>query len=367
MRILYFMDGLFKGGKERRLIHLLRFVVDRHVAEVELAVMSREIAYPEFYTLNIKTNYLIRKGKKDLRIFRDLYRLCRTFQPDIIHTWDSMTAVYAAPVAKLVGAKHVNGLITDAPENLERLSTLYLRSKFTFALSDLIVSNSIAGLRAYKAPLSRSVCIYNGFDFRRIKRLPDPQLVKQELHIETQRVVGMVGAFADRKDYDTYILAAQKVLATRGDVTFLAVGEGKDLERCKSLVNPEYRNRVRFLGWQEGVETIMNAIDIGVLSAYREGISNSILEFMALGKPIVATDSGGTKEIVVDGETGFLFPVGDSDRLASRIIELLCDQVKLTSFGEKGRERVLSLFGIETMGNQFMHQYQRLIKNGENS
>lgn len=364
MRILYFIDGLGRGGKERRLIQLLRFVLERNAAEVELVMMSREIAYPEFHGLDIKTEYLIRKGNKDLRIFQDLYRICRRFQPDIIHTWDSMTSVYAAPVARLSGTRFINGMITNTPPGLKPFTSLWLRSRITFLFSDAIVANSQAGLVAYNAPARKSVCIRSGIDQSRILNLPDQETVRRDIGIKTPRVVGMVAEFSDKKDYCTFILAAHKVLATRDDVTFLAVGGGKHLERCKSLVRAQYRERVKFLGWQERVECIMNIMDIGVLATYTEGISNSILEFMALGKPMVATDGGGTKEIVEHGVTGFLVPARDAGQLAGRISELLCDRDACRSLGERGRDRALNLFGIETMGNQFLRLYERVNEKG---
>lgn len=74
------------------------------------------------------------------------------------------------------------------------------------------------------------------------------------------------------------------------------------------MVKPEYKDNIKFLSSQENVESIMNICDIGVLASFTKGFSNSIMEFMALGKPMIATDGGGTKELVVDGNTGYLIP-----------------------------------------------------------
>ena len=361
MRILHYMDGIYRGGKERRLLQLLRFLLERNSAEIELGLMSREIAYPEFQTLNIKTHYLIRKTKKDWRIFREFYRVCRAFRPDIIHTWDSMTSVYALPAAKAVGAIFVNGMVTDTPRPAPLGKKEIFRGRLTFPFSDVVVGNSLAGLDAYHAPESRRVCIYNGFDFKRLEGLPPAEGVRRDLQVDTPKIVSMVASFTRRKDYDTYIRAAELVLGKRDDVTFLALGDGPELEHCKSLVSAKNRNRVRFLGWVQNVEAVMNASDIGVLTSYAEGISNSILEFMALGKPVVATDKGGTKEILVQGETGYLVPTKEPEQVARRVIELLDDREKSISFGKKGKERALGLFDIEQMGNHFIRLYERLM------
>ena len=360
MKILYFMDGLYRGGKERRLLQLLRYVLERKLAEVEVALMSREVAYPEFHDLKIKTHYLIRKGKKDLRVLRDLYHLCREFQPDIIHVWDSMTAVYATPVAKVVGAKLMNGMITDAPKNLSRWSREFLRAKLTFPFSDAIVANSAAGLQAYQAPPSRSVCIYSGFDRRRNARLEDPKIVRDKLGIRTKNVVGMVGEFAERKDYRTYVLAAQQVLQAFDDVTFLGIGDGPTLGSVKGFVAEANNARILFPGWQTAVESIINIFDIAVLSTYSEGISNSILEYMSLGKPVIASNPGGTPEVVVDKVTGVLVPGQSIDALAGAILRLLRNPEEGRSMGLRGVERIDAVFSLEEMGSRYCSLYSSL-------
>jgi glycosyltransferase involved in cell wall biosynthesis len=329
--------------------------------------MSTENNYPEVHNLGIKIHFLIRKTRKDPIILPHLYKLCVTFRPDIIHTWDSMTSAYAIPIAKILGVKLVNGMIRDAPDRVIPFTKPWIRARMTFPFSDVIVANSLAGLRAYGAPRAKSVCIHNGFDFNRLHGMPDQDTVRRNFGIDTSQVVGMVASFSERKDYETYIAAAQTVLATRDDVTFVAVGDGKTLERCKSLVMPQYTQRVKFLGWQRNVESIINAMDIGVLATYTEGISNAILEFMALAKPVVATDGGAMNELVVDGVTGFLVPARDAGQLARRLTDLLCDAGRCRALGKHGRHRVLSLFGMETMASHFVRMYETLTVNEEES
>ena len=83
--------------------------------EFELAVMSNEVDYPEVFDLDIRIHYLVRKTKKDLSVFHKFYKICRQYNADIVHCWDSMTAIYAIPACKLLHIKLVNGLVVDAP------------------------------------------------------------------------------------------------------------------------------------------------------------------------------------------------------------------------------------------------------------
>lgn len=368
MRILFFVDCLHVGGKERRLVELVKNMQARTDIGFDLAVMSDVIGYPEVFDAGVNIHYLLRRTKKDVNILRRLYNLCRQLQPDIIHAWDSMTAMYALPVAKVLGIKLVNGMITDAPERIPVFTKLWLRTKITFPFSDAIVSNSRMGLSAYGVRSRKGVCVYNGFDDKRLMRLRDPRAVRASFQINTPKVVGMVGAFADRKDFKSFVRAAEDILRRRDDVTFIMVGDGKNLNQCKQMVDERFQNNIKFLGWQEDVESIINTFTVGVLltntDVHGEGISNSILEYMALGKPVVATDSGGTREIVADGTTGYLVRSKDVCTLSDRINYLLDNEAQAQTMGMAGKKRVSESFSIDAMVTAYVNLYQSVLQNG---
>jgi len=306
MKILFFIDSLRSGGKERRLTELMKVLVLQEDIEFEVVVMSEELHYKELLDLGIRIHYLIRKTKKDISVFSEFYKLCKLFKPDIVHCWDSMTAIYSIPACRILHIKLINGQITDTLGELNISNKPRIRSLITFPLSDLIIGNSKKGLEMYKAPVNKSVCIYNGFNFLRVGDISSIETIRKQLHVNTKYLIGMVASFSLNKDYDTYFKSAQLLLAKRNDITFLAIGDKTDSEFCTGLVSNNYKDNFRFLGAQSDVESLVNALDICVLSTFTEGISNSILEYMALGKPVVATIGGGTNEIVQDQITGFL-------------------------------------------------------------
>jgi len=344
------------------MVELLKALSLKEEVTCELAVMSHDIHYRDVKRLNIRMHYLIRNSAKDPRVFLKLYSLCKKIRPDILHSWNSMTSVYAIAVTKALGIKFINGMIRDAPSELKLFSEAWIRSKLTFPFSDIIVSNSRAGIESYRATMARSFCIHNGFDFDRIDDLEDGDIVRKKFGIDSGKVVGMVGTFWKNKDYGTYIKAAQMVLQQRADVTFLAVGDGENLNRCKSMVLPQFRSRIKFLGRQEDVESIINIFDIGVLATYTEGISNSIMEYMALSQPVVATQGGGTRELVIDGVTGFLVQQGNYSDMGKRILELLQDEELATAMGQAGRERIRTEFSLERMADAYVGLYRRTLQ-----
>lgn len=360
MRILFFINTLTSGGKERRLTELMKNLRSEPGVEFSLAVMSNDIHYKEVFDLGIDIHYLIRKTKKDLSVFRKLYKLCKQFKPDILHCWDSMTAIYASPVCKLLNIRLVNGMVIDTPAKRNILNTVYLRAKLTFPLSDVIIGNSKAGLAAYHAPQKKSFCIYNGFNYDRLAGLSKNGCAREQLKINTKYVIGMVASFSKHKDYKTYFRAAQLILQRRNDVTFLAIGSKTDSQEAKSLVGDEYQANFRLLGTRTDVEALVATTDICVLSTFTEGISNSILESMAMEKPVIATNGGGTSEIVLDNETGFLVGPSDPVELAGKMEILLNDAHLRTRMGTAGKQRIYDVFLINEMVKRYVAVYKNL-------
>jgi len=133
-------------------------------------------------------------------------------------------------------------------------------------------------------------------------------------------------------------------------------------------MEPDQAGKILFPGWVSGVESLMRAVDIGVLATdadvHGEGIPNALLEFMALGKPVVATRTGGTGELVVEGATGFLVGNRDPGAMAARIQQILDDPALSHALGECGRTRVQSEFTIEAMTASYVELYRQLLPSG---
>lgn len=361
MKVLFFIDGLAAGGKERRLTELMKILTLNPDFNFELVVMNSDIHYSEVLDLNIKIHYLLRKKKKDISIFRKFYKICKNYKPDIVHCWDSMTAVYAVPACKILGTKLVNGSVVDTPKNRTILNKSWLRAKLTFLFSNFIIGNSKSGLAAYNAPLRKSLLIYNGFNFQRINNLTDRDTIRQELDISTKFVIGMVASFSKYKDYKTYFSAAQLILSKSADITFIAIGENTNSIESQNLIDKDYKKRVKTLGRKSNVESYVNAMDICVLSTFTEGTSNSILEYMALKKPVIATCCEGTREIVEDKVTGFLIEPSNPEELVEKITILINDSDLRNQMGMSGFEVVHKKFSIDSMSAQYIRAYRTLL------
>jgi glycosyltransferase involved in cell wall biosynthesis len=276
-----------------------------------------------------------------------------------------MCSVYGAPLARLAGAKFIDGFVRAAAANRTMRDADYLRSRFTLPLTEIVVGNSRAGLAAYDIPARKAVCIYNGFDPARIRQLVGPDQMKCSLGIETPHVVGMVASFSHFKDYDTFFEMAQRLCARRGDVTFVAIGGGAQLEDYQARFPRDRFPRIRLLGRRGDVESIVNIFAVGVLTSntrtHGEGISNAVMEYMALGKPVVATDCGGNGELILEGGTGYLIGNADVAALTDRVERLLNDPALARTMGEAGRRRIEEAFGLERMTTAYAALYRNLV------
>jgi glycosyltransferase involved in cell wall biosynthesis len=364
MKILFFVESLRSGGAQRQVVELIKGLKQYDDIECILVLTADNVHYTEIYDSGVTIHYLIRKNKFDLTIFFKFYKLCKTVEPDVIHSWNSMCSFYAIPTKIINRIPLINGFLRSAPPKLQVGSRDWLGAKFTFPFSDIILANSKAGLQAYNATKRKAVYIHNGFDIARINEIQDVKSVKLEFDIQTTYVVGMVATFLDYKDYASFTKIAIKIVNERDDVTFLAIGEGKNLEKCMNMVPHHLKCKIKFLGRQQGVEKFIQLFSIGVLlssAIHGEGIANSIMEYMAFEKPVIATKSGGNKELVIDGQTGYLIDIGDTAKLYLYINKLLNDVSFSYEIGRAGRIRLEKEFGLLKMTDNYMDLYTALI------
>jgi len=367
MKILFVIDTLRGGGKERQLTELLKGLAGEKGFSLTVAVVIEEIHYEELFELDIDLHFLSESstGNGNTSVFSALYKLCKTVKPDIIHTWNLKTSLMAIIPAKRFGIKFLNGSVRNAIPNTRGFNKFRLLSRLSFWFADAIAANSLTGLHNQGYTRPKGVCIHNGFDLSRISALEDAGIVRERFGITTGKVVGMVGSFVDAKDYKTFIAAAGRIAAKRDDVTFAAVGDGPELAGFREGMDAAIKDRFKFLGEQTDVESIVNIFDVGVLACntkgHAEGLSNSIMEYMALGKPVVATHSGGNSELVRDNETGFMVGAFDVDELTARLEFLLENEDKALEMGRAGHRRIEEFFSLDLMVREYIRLYNHMV------
>lgn len=356
------IDSLMSGGKERRLVQLLKGFTSGNEVKAELVILSDRIHYKEIYDLGINIHIIKRKPAMDPRVYYKLFGICRKFKPDIMQSWDSMGSIFTFPVAKYCGIKFINGMIVSAPKQIKVFSNLWLRSRISFPFSDIILSNSKTGLVSFKVNPKKAYYIHNGMDLSRFDKLEDPATVKQALGIKTPFIVGMVAAFSTRKDYKTFLKAGKKITEERKDTTFVCVGTGNLLESSKNSIPEHLKDFFVFTGESNKVESLINVFDIGVLATIIEGIPNAVMEYMYLAKPVVATNVGGTNELICDESHGFLTNKGDDKAMYEKMQFLLNNKNIANATGQSARERIIANFTLEKMTGNFIELYEKVLE-----
>lgn len=359
MKILFFIETLRSGGKERRLLELVRYLKENTNHEMVVVLTEEKIQYQYADKLDVAIKILKRGIKKDPILLYRFYRLCRSEKPDIIHTWGSMLAFYALPAVVLRKIPHINSQITNAPLRRKTSGFHYFITNLGFRFSDVILANSYAGLKSYGLSGDKCRVIYNGIRLDRFANLPGKEIIRSKYGINTAFAVIMVASYAKNKKYDLLTDVARIVNADRDDITFIGLGDTEDdrpeYERIKARASG-IRNYI-LLPKSNEVESIVNACDIGVLFTYSEGISNAIIEYMACGKPVIASREGGTSEIITNGENGFLLSGETPEEISLMLTGLIDNKEKRMETGSRARKQIEDKFSIDSMGNEFCKLY----------
>jgi glycosyltransferase involved in cell wall biosynthesis len=200
--------------------------------------------------------------------------------------------------------------------------------------------------------------IYNGVQVPETSASPREARAKLGLPLDGQ-VIGTVSRLYLVKGIDFLIRA----LAQMDDAALAIVGDGPERAALETLADTlGVAGRIHWTGHRRDVPTLLPAFDLYVQPSLHEGMSNTILEAMAAGLPVVATAVGGTPEVVDDGVTGLLVPPRDPDALAGVIVRLLRDLDLRRKMGRAGQERVRRHFSLEQMVRQTQALYERLLK-----
>jgi len=354
-----------RGGKERRIAELVKYCKLHYEIIFEIVIMHENIEYEDIYETGYKIHTLKWSQNTKIINLKRLFAITKSFNPDIIHSWSSMTDVIGLLVKIYTRKKLISSMIARVIPYRSLKDKDYRRALYTFPFIDFITSNTKAGIERYHAPKQKSICIYNGFNFERTNNLQKAEILKKQHSLENKFVVGMVAAFAQRKDQETFISAALSLLKKfPGKIAFVLIGHGVYEEERRKQSGEHFQKDIIFTGVCNFVEEYINIFNVGVLCTnsefHGEGISNAILEYMALAKPVIASDGGGTEEIVDDNLTGFLIKPKQSKLLEDKIIYLMNNPEKAWDMGLRGQLKIRQHFSIEAMCSEFIKVYEKL-------
>lgn len=353
-RVLHLITSFEIGGTERQAVELLKRLDEKRY-DVRLAVLRNEGPFyseiearfpdvPEFPL----TSFYDANAVKQLAGLR---RLMRREKIDILHAHDFYSSFIGAAAARLSGVRVI------ASQRHLKLSDRRVHkwgTRMIHRLANRILVNSEA-IREHiinheGAQPGKIVVIRNGVA-PVISNTNSRRELGRDLGLKTNAtIVGIVARLQEVKGHRFFIEAAGEVLRSRSGAHFVLVGDGPlrtEIEQQAAELG--ITDHVRLLGDRSDVSRLIAGFDLLVLASLHEGLPNAVMEAMAAGVPVVATGIGGTMELIVDGETGYLAAPANSAALAERILFALGDEEHREEIVSTARRRIATAFGIERM------------------
>ncbi len=366
LRVMYLMEGLDRGGAERRFVRLAR-LLDRDRIQLVIGVLRPGGALEaDIRSLDIEIVSFARRSRFDPSPIWRIARYVRRERIDVVHAmhWLSnlmaMLAAWQTPQLAVVGS--TVGLVYDeARGGKHRLALDHL----LWRRMDTMVVNTPT-LRDYllqrRFPEERLKVIANGVDIPDAARLSPESRATARARLGIPPDVPLIGTVARLepvKHLQTLLQAAKLVCERLPDAHFAVVGNGSERAPLEALAAAlGLGERVRFTGEVASSDLVLPAFDLFVLCSRNEGMPNALLEAGAWGLPLISTPVGGAVEIVMEGQTGLLTPIGDPPALAECICALLERPERAAQMGQAAREQVTQQFSASAMVQHYEAVYQ---------
>ncbi len=362
--VVHVLDSLAVGGTENGVVNL----INASSGGFRHTVITVRVGGPLVDRLppDVPVHCLGKRPGVDLRAVLRLVAMLRRLRPHVVHSrnWGAFDAVLSARLAGIRTVIHgEHGREASDPEGLHRRRNRLRRVLAPLVTRFVTVSVDLRHwlLATVGIPAEKVVTIHNGVDTDRFSE-GDRADGRRALGVPGEAmVIGTVGRLDPVKDHVGLLAAFARLEGLDPLPTLLIVGDGP----CRAALESEIgrrglAGRVRLLGERRDVRTALHAFDVFVLSSRAEGISNTILEAMATGLPVVATEVGGNPELVRHDVTGLLVPAGDPQALAAALRTYSGDQQRRAFHGRAGRERALRDFGLDKMVQAYGRLYTSL-------
>lgn len=362
VKICYIIGTLEVGGAERQLYLLIK---NLNKEKFEPFLISfRGGRMKEKFEKITKVYFADKRFKLDFFLIFRLIKIIRKERPHILHTFMFTSNTWG----------RIAGIICRIPVIIasERSADLWKKwyhimiDRFLFNFTDRIVCNSEEIKKIYlerlKGNENKFVVIYNGLEIERYEGLFENEEIKKEFGIKEEKIVITGGRLSFEKNLETFLFAAKKVKDRYERVKFLIVGEGREKDKLLKMTRElNLENDVIFTGYREDLPELIKISEIVVLTSLWEGMPNLILEGMICKKAVICTKSGGAKEIIKDGENGFLVEPKNVEDIAHKILFLLKNGETGRDMGEKGYKFVKERFSLEKMVESYEKLYENLL------
>lgn len=365
VQVTFFIPQLEVGGSEGQLL-LLADRLNTSVFQASIITFKCTVEVSHHIHLRV----LAKRVGVDITFLPRLLSALRELQPHILHTVSSTANIWGLAATLFNKPAVTLGAIRGREWGLSgwhyRLGRMLYRRLDRMIVNSPTLKPLVAG--RYGLPPERIIFIPNGIETDRFRPLVENE--RKDGNLKELRgadcVVGWVGNIRPEKGFAHLVAIADLVVASRSGVKFLVVGGGPDFEVARRMVKDVgLEGFFLFAEQVEDVAPSYRQMDLLVNTSLSEGMCTSILEGMASGLSVVASDIPANRQLVNDGVDGFLVPLGDHQTFARRIVELADDVSFAVGMGKRGRRKVEEEFSVQRMVANYEEQYTQLI--GERS
>ncbi|MDG2303909.1 MAG: glycosyltransferase [Candidatus Binatia bacterium] len=352
LRVLFIIDELDIGGTEQQILELVKRI-DRERFEPHVCCFRYGRKAKEIASFGVPVHHEPKRMRADPGLILRLASLMKRERFDIVQTYLWTANTWGRLAARLAGVP----IIVASERNVDIWEEAYKRviGRWLARRTDCVVANSEA-VRTYLLDRGgldpdKVLTIYNGVNFERFRAPCDPQVRRQELGVPDDCILaGVVARVEPAKDHGTLLQAMSLIRDRAPKLHLVVVGGGSEEERLRRMTRElRIADRVHFTGFRTDAAEWLQSLDFSVLSSVKEGLSNSVIESMAAGRSIAATDVGGNAEVIIQEETGLLVPARDAPALANALARLCGSKELREKFGRAGQERVETVFAVASM------------------
>lgn len=364
-RILQIIPTLVRGGAEKQM-SLLATGLPKNEFDVHVCLLTSDGPYREVLEQDgIPLHFVNKKWKVDVGAYYRLKKIIKSVEPDLVHTWIFAANSYGRYAALNCSVPHV--IAGERCVDPWKRWHEFAIDRYLAKRTDGLVTNSNGVVDFYNSKgiaRDRFTVIPNGIvcpDLRPVGEMKRVLLDALDLPHDT-RLVGTVGRLWPQKRMKDLIWAADLIKCVRDDVHCLIVGDGPlrwRLEKFRDQV--EIADRVHFLGERADAKEIISCLDCFWLASDYEGQSNALMEAMAAGVPSVVSDIPGNRDLVLEGQTGFLIKPGDRAVYAQKTLAILNEPELAERMGKKARQRMESDFTVTQMIDRHAEYYRQLL------
>jgi sugar transferase (PEP-CTERM/EpsH1 system associated) len=361
IRILHVLHAFSPGGIENGIVNIINRSPDHLIHE--LCLLSKSGEFINRVTRPVVVHEMNKKSGNGLRVVFQLQHLFRKLKVDVIHTrnWAAFDAVVAACLMRkpaLIHGEHGRDISDPNGEifrrNLARRMLAFRARKFVAVSRDLYTWLK----QTVHIPIRKLAFIPNGVDTDRFSPGCDFEM-RRELGIaKTEFVVGTVGRLDPVKNHHGLIRAVKRLHDTGYPVRLVIVGDGPLCDAIQRYAEILQTPKPLLLGFRDHVERLYRTFDLFVLNSIAEGMSNTLLEAMASGLPIVCTSVGGNVELVANDHTGLLVRSGDDVALVEAMLKNLSTSSDRSVMAANARRFAVNNFSIKRMVEQYTTLYE---------